>query len=92
MRYDVIYQGQVDAREDDLERLLDDVMEELVEVAIDPSISTTLTTGEVEVAIVVEADDLDAAHELGSRQIRSAFHVPVRWVKTSTTDQELVEA
>ena len=47
---------------DHLEAQLDRVMEELVRLGVeDPAIGGTLTTGEVEISITVDAESLDEA-------------------------------
>lgn len=62
-------------RLDRLQDHLDLVMEELLRLAVeDPSIGATGKTGEVEISVTVEADDLDTALTAGGTAIRSAIH------------------
>ena len=85
MRYQVAYQGQATAIDDDgrptphdpdeLEHHLDDVQGQLLELdADDATVSATLVSGEVEISVTVEAQSLEEAAEKGSALIRTALH------------------
>lgn len=77
MRVTVTFEGIIvsDRTDDELEAHLDDVMKELLRLeATDPAVSAQLSTREVEVSVMVEADTLDAATAAGSATIRSAIH------------------
>jgi hypothetical protein len=58
-----------------LERLLDVVMEELVKLDVtDPSIGGTLSDGDIEFSLAVEADTLEKATMSAFGTIRAAIH------------------
>lgn len=58
-----------------LEKLLDAVMGELVKLDVtDPSIGGTLTEGDVEFSLAVEADTLEKATVRAFGTIRAAIH------------------
>jgi hypothetical protein len=60
---------------DHLEAQLDRVMEELVRLGVeDPAIGGTLTTGEVEISITVDAESLDEAVPKAISTLRTAIH------------------
>jgi hypothetical protein len=59
----------------ELEQLLDAVMEELIELrTTDPSIGGTLSDGDIEFSLTVEAATLEKATEQAFGTIRSAIH------------------
>ena len=85
MRYQVAYQGQAKALDDDgrpvphdpdeLDRHLEDIQDQLLELgADDATVSATLASGDVEISVTVEASTLDEATERGSSVIRTAIH------------------
>jgi hypothetical protein len=58
-----------------LEKLLDAVMDELVKLDVtDPSIGGTLTDGDIEFSLAVEADTLERATAGAFGTIRAAIH------------------
>ena len=58
-----------------LEKLLDAVMDELVKLDVtDPSIGGTLTDGDIELTLAVEADTLEKATASVFGTIRAAIH------------------
>jgi hypothetical protein len=59
----------------DLEKLLDVVMEELVKLDVtDPSIGGTLSDGDIELTLAVEAETLEKATASAFGTIRTAIH------------------
>lgn len=60
---------------DRLEAALDKVMEELVRLGVeDPAIGGTLTTGEVEITITVDAESPEEAMPKAMGTLRAAIH------------------
>jgi hypothetical protein len=60
---------------DRLEMQLDRVMEELIRLGVeDPAIGGTLSTGEVEISITVEAESLEDAVPKAMTALRAAIH------------------
>jgi len=85
MRYQVAYQGQATAHDDDgrpiphdpdeLERHLEEIQDQLLELdAADATVSAVLASGEVEISVTVEAPTVDEAAKKGSSVIRTAIH------------------
>jgi hypothetical protein len=75
MRFNVAVQVRFTGDLSGLEKLLDAAMDELVKLDVtDPSIGGTLTEGDVEFSLAVEADTLETAtvHAFGT--IRAAIH------------------
>ena len=70
------YEGEVFDHDEIVERTFDRTMAELTKLANihDPSVSGTITTGEIEVSVVVEAEDFIQAIQIGDPAIRTAFH------------------
>jgi hypothetical protein len=59
----------------DLEKLLDVVMEELVKLDVtDPSIGGTLSDGDIELTLAIEAETLEKATASAFGTIRTAIH------------------
>jgi hypothetical protein len=59
----------------ELEKLLDVVMEELVKLDVaDPSIGGTLSDGDIELTLAVEAETLEKATASAFGTIRTAIH------------------
>ena len=59
----------------ELEKLLDVVMEELVKLDVtDPSIGGTLSDGDIELTLAVEAETLEKATATAFGTIRTAIH------------------
>jgi hypothetical protein len=87
------------------EALLDEVMDELLKLdVVDPDMGATLSSGQVRLGVVVDAQDFAKAHKVGSGQIRSALHAanvatpgwsmePIRWlIEAQEERRELVDA
>lgn len=79
MKIEVTFTGclTTDAENPDEEydRALDATMEELLRLpVIDPGMSGTLSTGEVEVRVTVEADSLAEAVDSAQSALRAALH------------------
>lgn len=73
MRFHVVFEGDATGTADELERALDEAMAALIRHgAEDPGIGGTLAGGEVEISLVVDAADVDAAVETALRAIRQA--------------------
>lgn len=105
VRYQVVFEGQATPTPEDgpilspegLEADLDRIMEELLKLeAEDATVSATLATGQVEIAVAVEADSFETALEKGNGLIRSAIHAAggftpdwsIDWLSVKTTKTE----
>jgi hypothetical protein len=75
MLFNVVIQARFTGDPDGLEQALDRVMEELVKLDVtDPSIGGTLSDGDVEFSLAVEADTLEKATASAFGTIRTAIH------------------
>ena len=75
MLFNVTVKVKFSGHLDGLEQMLDRMMAELVALrAIDPSIGGTLTDGEIEFGLAVEAETLEKALLSAFGTIRSAIH------------------
>jgi hypothetical protein len=75
MLFNVAVQVRFTGDLSELERLLDVVMEELVKLNVmDPSIGGTLSDGDIEFRLAVEADTLENGTASAFGTIRTAIH------------------
>jgi hypothetical protein len=75
MLFNVAVQVRFTGDLSELEKLLDVVMEELVRLDVtDPSIGGTLSDGDIEFSLAVEADTLEKATASAFGTIRAAIH------------------
>jgi hypothetical protein len=75
MLFNVAVQVQFIGDLSELEKLLDVVMEELVKLDVtDPSIGGTLSDGDIELTLAVEAETLEKATANAFGTIRTAIH------------------
>jgi hypothetical protein len=75
MRFNVTVQVRFTGNLDGLEQALDRVMEELVKLNVtDPSIGGTLSDGDIEISLAVEAETLEQATMSTFGTIRTAIH------------------
>ena len=75
MRFNIAVQVRFIGDLSGLERLLDVVMEEMVKLHVtDPSIGGTLSDGDIEFSLAVEAETLEKATVSAFGTIRTAIH------------------
>jgi hypothetical protein len=75
MLFNVVVQVRFIGDLSELEKLLDVVMEELVKLDVtDPSIGGTLSDGNIELTLAVEAETLEKATASAFGTIRTAIH------------------
>jgi hypothetical protein len=85
MKFEITYRGQLEAtpefpgedfdRDAVIERAFDETMRELVKLdCADPSVSGSISSGDIEISVVAEGDDHVAAFAQADPCIRAALH------------------